>query len=113
VELWRVETPHFSPWDLNWGVQPPEDAESCSGCGVDPPLECSSTEHGSIIECETQVLGERVPVAGTGLTLNWRSSRVVGGPSYRLKVKLSNDDDGPESLLRSEEHTSELQSREN
>src|SRR5690606_23281311 len=65
-----------------------------------PPLECSSTEQGSIIECATQVHGESVPVAGTGLTLNQRRMRGVDGPSYRLKAKLSNDDDGPESLLK-------------
>lgn len=103
VELWRVETPHFSAWDFNWGVQPPEDAESCTGCGVDPPLERMSTQCGSIIECEGQVLGESVPVAGTGLTLNWRSSRVRGGPSYRMKVKLSDDtwnDDPPVSVSK-------------
>ena len=30
-ELWRVELPHFSTWDLNWGVRPPEDARPPEG----------------------------------------------------------------------------------
>ncbi|MBI4863960.1 MAG: hypothetical protein HY815_27430, partial [Candidatus Riflebacteria bacterium] len=25
--LWRVEVPHFSTWDCNWGFRPPSDAE--------------------------------------------------------------------------------------
>ncbi len=84
---------------MNWGVKPPEDA-----IGPNPDTEggptCESVQSGSIIECESQGLGERIPLAGTGLTLNWRSSRVVGGPSYRLRVQLSDSTQLPSSLLK-------------
>ena len=47
-------------------------------------------ETGSIIECQNQVLGERLPITGTGLTLNYRSGRTPGYASG-LRIMLSGD----------------------
>jgi len=79
--LWRVPLTHFSPCDYNWilidppGSQPPTLKVSNT---AQPPLESPCYQAGSVIECETQVLGETLPVTGTPLTLNYRSDRVVG-----------------------------------
>jgi RHS repeat-associated protein len=79
ASLWRVQTTHFSPFDLNWpsgtsprprpGPRPPRRP---------PPDECGGRRSGSIIECEGRVLGEQLTVAGTEFTLNYRSDRVIG-----------------------------------
>ncbi len=80
--LWRAPITHFSSWDLNFAGGFPLDAtgpaENNAG-PVDQSVEQDSCEaSGSIIECENQVLGERVAVAGTPYTLNYRSDRVPG-----------------------------------
>lgn len=57
---------------------------------------------GSIIECENQVLGERIPLTGTSLALNYRGNRVPGRQSaYTLRIPLSGDT-APASLKRIE-----------
>ena len=57
---------------------------------------------GSIIECENQVLGERIAVPGTPYFLNYRSDRVPGRlVSYAFKVRLSGPT-VPSSLKRIE-----------
>lgn len=79
--LWRVPIAHFSAWDSNWGFSPPPDALP----PFQPPLRNESpiedgmcSADGSVIECQNQVLGKRVPIAGTPYTLNYRSGRVEG-----------------------------------
>ena len=79
--IWRVITDHFSPHDYNFtpflppGAEAPEDPNLNPGAdGYEDP-ECES---GSIIECENRVVGEQLPLHGTGLTLNYRSSRAAG-----------------------------------
>lgn len=89
--LWRVPVEHFSPWDFNkpWGfpagaTAPQSEADDSSNI-PDPCL-----EDGSVIECENQVLGEVIPVAGTSLSLNYRSSRVEGFlADRRIRLKVS------------------------
>jgi len=92
--LWRVRLTHLSTWDCNWPAGPPRDAEppkvvepeSGDNQNPDDP-DCAS---GSIIECENQTLGERIPVVGSGLSLNYRSSRVPGRVAARtLTIPLS------------------------
>ena len=52
------------------------------GIVAGPEIECPACElRGSVVEIQNQVLGEAVPLAGTGLALHYRSNRVVG---YRL-----------------------------
>ncbi len=94
ASLWRVPTLHFTPWDHNWPFGPPPGAEGPdvpdpeSDDQEDEP-EC---ENNSIIECQNQVLGESVSITGTGLDLNYRSSRVIGRKaSYRLNIQLSDN----------------------
>ncbi|WP_157376683.1 RHS repeat-associated core domain-containing protein [Anaeromyxobacter sp. K] len=88
--LWRVLVPHFSAWDFNygWGCEPDSDGMACeppdsepligSGPDPDPDLTC-----GSIIECQTQALGEREPVTGTPYHLSYRSMRQLGRKAER------------------------------
>ncbi|AUX41281.1 uncharacterized protein SOCE26_026910 [Sorangium cellulosum] len=92
TSLWRVQVTHFTPWDANWPFGPPDDA-------VPPPLgsavanglpdkPCKAT--GSIIECESQVLGERLPVSGTPFSLHYQSDRTQGRRDlYRLPIPLT------------------------
>lgn len=94
TELWRVPVRHFTPWDLNWPAGPPADAtdpdvaeatgDSAQPCGR------GGTREGSIIECTSQVLGERVAVPGTPYTLDYRSHRVRGRTAERfLRIPVS------------------------
>lgn len=83
--FWRVQHTHFTPVDYNWPA--PEDAIEP---GVEPQVttekeENSCSVHGSIIECENQVLGQRVHVAGTPYFLAYNSSRV---PGHRAKISV-------------------------
>jgi RHS repeat-associated protein len=113
--LWRVPVQHFTAWDLNWGFGPPPDGcapfdPACAaggpggsaggsgsgGPGPDPrgddPKDDPCVQRGSIIECENQILGERVPVAGTPFHLDYRSDRVPGRAAVRaLDVPVSGD----------------------
>lgn len=98
--LWRVPVEHFTPWDPNFPWGPPEDAES-------PDVEQPTTTQklsdpcegsGSIIECQNQVLGERVAVQGTALTLNYRSDRVFGRKDFRTTEIALSGASVPESL---------------
>lgn len=85
--LWRVLIPHFSSWDYNQGTSCGETENECRfhDAGLPkpppPPLVCpppSTVSNASSIECESQSLGEHLPLVGTALTLNYRSDRVPG-----------------------------------
>lgn len=85
-QLWRVPISHMTPWDLNYG----RGFFSCSGCSTPPapPKDykrdrCEKTAPGSIIGCESQSLGEVLPVAGTPFTLNYDSSRLDAFTQWR------------------------------
>ncbi len=88
--LWRVPVTHFSPMDENWKVSLPDDAEwpdaGDPAPGDDPnPGPDGCTGGGSIIECQSQVLGEELAVVGTPFRLVYRSSLTRGyGARYRL-----------------------------
>ena len=90
--LWRVPITHFTPLDCNWPYGPPPGAEAPEQSVPDPdPIvpdpECKG---GSIIECQNQVLRERIGVVGTPFTLNYRSDRVPGRrAAYTLDIPLS------------------------
>jgi RHS repeat-associated protein len=90
--LWRVPVDHFSPWDLNWPFGPPPDASppNLSPPRQDQKLEEPDCRSGSIIECQNQVLGERIAIAGTPYALNYRSNRVPDHrAAYTLNIPLS------------------------
>jgi len=97
--LWRARVTHFTPWDCNWPYAPPPGAcgpdTSCDGKPNDPlpgdpdaPTNPCLT-NGSIIECEAQILGERIPVVGTPFYLHYQSDRTPGrSGQYTIKIPL-------------------------
>jgi RHS repeat-associated protein len=67
-----------------------------------PETEDPACETGSIIECENRALGQTINIPGTDFSLNYRSSRSVGGIAgyqRRLRVPLAGAT-VPSSLLR-------------
>ncbi len=91
--LWRVRLTHLSTWDCNWPYGPPADAEGPkeepkNADESQPDKDCLIS--GSIVGCESQTLGETIPLVGTSLSLNNRSDRVPGRIAARtVKVPLS------------------------
>ena len=75
--LWRVLIPHFTPWDMNWGLAPDDAVFPEGDPDHDEPLcePCTVSGH-SVIECQNQILGEAIGVAGTGFRLHYQSDRV-------------------------------------
>jgi len=101
--LWRVRVPHFSAWDVNWGIGPPGDAVAAD---VDPepdlPCNCQDEERGSIIGVQNQTLGEAVAIVGTPFTLRYQSERTPGNKAaYSVEIPLSGSS-VPSSLARIE-----------
>ena len=90
-QLWRVPVTHFSPWDFNWPFGPPTGATAPNQpVPAIHPTSDPCEKGGSIIECQNQVLGERIGVPGTPYTLNYRSSRVPGhGSAYTVNIAVS------------------------
>jgi RHS repeat-associated protein len=113
--LWRVLIPHFSSWDENWGGGPPGDATGPngnppSGNGPCPGGCCSASaptgpgtgnaNGASTIHCDSQVLYEKLPIAGTAYSLNYSSERVPGNIAQnQITIPLSGAT-VPSSLLR-------------
>ena len=100
--LWRVPITHFSPWDCNWPFGPPLGALSFNLLipDSDEKEDDPDCEDGSIIECQNQVLGQRINVTGAPYTMNYRSDRVPGRKAaYSLDIPLSGSTI-PGSLLR-------------
>jgi RHS repeat-associated protein len=90
--LWRVPITHFSPLDCNWpygpspDARPPQQRPPRTGNPVTDPC----LEKNSIIECENQILRERVSIVGTPFSLNYASDRAAGGkPTNTLDISLS------------------------
>jgi RHS repeat-associated protein len=81
AELWRAQVTHFTPWDFNPPLELPPGAvspteESPEG-GPNDNGPCPP-QYGSMLFCNSQVLGERLPIAGSPLSLFYRSDRVPG-----------------------------------
>lgn len=79
AELWRVPLEHFTPWDHNWPYGPPPGAKPPKLKEFewqDPNDPCKAK--GSEIGCETQTLGEAIPLTGTDQALHYTSDRVPG-----------------------------------
>jgi YD repeat-containing protein len=81
ASLWRVGITHFSIWDLNWAFGLAADAIFPFARGLKGLLSgllpnCAAV--GSVIGCEEQSLGERVPLTGVGADLVYDSRRVPG-----------------------------------
>jgi RHS repeat-associated protein len=94
--LWRVPVTHFTPWDYNWPMGPPDDAEPPPPArpeldDEDPPDPEDSNEcKGCSIEAQSQTLGEEIPLTGTPVRLHYRSDRVPGRKAINvLRIPLS------------------------
>jgi RHS repeat-associated protein len=102
--LWRVQVTHFTAYDFNCPAGPPEDAEKPKNekPKKDDKEDKNCEQPGSIIECQNQILGERLGVTGTGFSLNYRSDRVPGRTaSDSLEIPISGST-VPASLKRIE-----------
>ena len=104
TSLWRVPITHFTPLDYNWPYGPPDDAVEPDDLEPErdeqEPDPCK--QQGSIIECQNQVLGERVPIVGTTFSLHYQSDRVPGRTAaHTLNISLSGST-VPPSLKRIE-----------
>ncbi|MBN1570929.1 MAG: hypothetical protein JXA73_24025, partial [Acidobacteria bacterium] len=102
--LWRVKITHFTPVDLNWPAVLPADAVAPEQPmpEMNKPKEPDCTEEGSIIQCQSQILGERIGVAGIPFSLNYRSDRAPGNRE-EMVARISVSGDGvPASLVRIE-----------
>ncbi len=93
-ELWRVPISHFTPLDYNWPWGPPDDATSPDQEPPEMPgdedRDCNDAEGGSIIECQTQTLGEVVSIVGTPFRLHYKSDRVPGRKAaYTVQIPIS------------------------
>jgi RHS repeat-associated protein len=89
--LWRVRVPHFSPYDLNWVAVPPPGAEPpADDPQPDEPLDDACEVAGSVVECQNQILGEALGVAGTPFGLHYQSDRVPGRQAAnQVEIPLS------------------------
>jgi YD repeat-containing protein len=78
--VWRVPLTHFSPWDFNFSLAAPPGATAppVAGSSALPTPDDPDQQCGSVINCQSQVLGETLPVTGTPVTLTYRSERVPG-----------------------------------
>lgn len=77
--VWRTEHSHFTSWDWNWSYWfPPKADLPKADVKVDDPQRCENQRAGSIIGCESQSLGEVLPILGTGLGLRYASGRTIG-----------------------------------
>jgi len=83
--FWRVPVTHFTPFDFNWAINEPDTSD-------EPPkrsmgkLETEDCEEecGSIVEVQSQILGESVKIAGTDFSLNYRSETVPDSNASRM-----------------------------
>ena len=94
-ELWRVPVQHFSPLDFNWPYEVTGSAPAYPE--IDLPEDSPCTTSGSVIECETQVLGKSVPLYNTPFSLVYQSSRVPGYKAahvFVLRVSTSSGGGG-------------------
>jgi RHS repeat-associated protein len=92
ASLWRVPIAHFSFYDLNWAG--PDGADGPAVPSQDPgDLDDPCEEEGqSAIECQNQILGEDLRLAGVPFHLSYRSDRVPGRLTRStLRIPLSSD----------------------
>jgi YD repeat-containing protein len=89
--LWRVPITHFTPWDHNWPYGPePGSVAPNAGNPTNETEDSDNTddeECGSIIGCQSQTLGEALPIPGTDLNLRYNSDRTQGYKAGRT-VKI-------------------------
>ena len=81
-EVYRIPLRHLTPYDYNWPYDLPSGAD---GPDTDPEGDdgdpCKA--FGSIVNCTSQTLGERIELPGTGLALHYNSEYVYGFSNNR------------------------------
>ncbi len=89
--LWRARIPHFSPWDCNWPYGPPPGKRYPPPNPPRPgdPKDDPCAQGGSIILCQSQVLGEELPITGTPFKLHYQSSWQPGFVASSITVPLT------------------------
>ena len=89
--FWRVPIDHLTKWDSNWGIVPPNDATTANQNLKDDKNSCrENKKEGSVIECQSQVLGENLGLTGVRFGLHYISERVPGRIAARtLEIPLS------------------------
>lgn len=93
--LWRMPIPHFSIIDANLSSSgPPSNAGPVPGSNTDGNQSGNGvTGCGSIIDIQSQVLRESLPITGTPYSLNYASQRGAERIArYRLDIPLSGTD---------------------
>jgi hypothetical protein len=84
--LWRVQLPHFSAWDSNWGFSPPNDAIAANTPlpFIDVLAKCKTPLSGSsAVDPASQTASESLPIVGTPYSLTYDSARVPGRTAAR------------------------------
>ncbi len=94
--FWRVEVSHFTPWDYNWPLSPPDDFITPNA--EDPPhvdqrdnrpeRNNHEKDFACSIEPISRILHEDVPIQGTEVRLHYASNRVPGY-TYPIRVPAS------------------------
>ena len=79
--IWRVRVTHFWPWDCNWPYGPPAGAKAPNqkACKGENNADDCSTDCGSYIEIQNQILGESLGLAGDRKSVVWGSCVDLGG----------------------------------
>jgi len=104
--LWRVPTSHFTPLDFNWPYAPPAGAQAPNT--LTPPTNLQHADRAcqvpfmSTIDCQNQTLGETIPIAGTGLALQYQSNRTAGFTASRTFTVKVTGAQIPQNLKRVE-----------
>jgi len=91
--FWRVQIEHFSAWDCNWGIFPPEDAVIPTPVVETKQQDDECTEEcGSIVGVQDRRLGESIDLPGMENSLIYSSIRADGHISnHRIVVRVSGD----------------------
>ncbi len=118
TSLWRASLSRVAPIDI---AQPLMVLRGTGGVEVDPPraelpLDRPRPADGALLELDNQLLGERLPLAGTPFSLSYRSDRVRGSSSQRTLTipvtgaSVSNTSSGElvEVLVAGQRHVFEL-----
>lgn len=91
--LWRVTMAHFTEYDINWGINLPDDAipppdNQIDDSNKDPVDPCKAT--GCIIEAQQQTLRQKIAIKGTSYNLYYSSRRTIADKyDYTLNLQLS------------------------
>ncbi|MFE6892063.1 RHS repeat-associated core domain-containing protein [Streptomyces sp. NPDC057694] len=113
-QLWRTPLAHFCPQDCNWPAQPEQpgaEFPSQPNAKPEPLTKDGCNLKGSILDVDNQVLQERLPLVGTGLSLCYSSARTEGfTPAYRLRIPLTPE--SPPKPLRRVELTVKVEGRQ-